>query len=90
MSIRWARSATKHGVSRIRSRYVIEHANFRFRVPAPDELDDRLLYLGEDEGGVALEIMAVELDKGDLFVIHAMPVRRKYRARYEEARRWQE
>jgi uncharacterized DUF497 family protein len=83
--IRWARSATKHGVSKSRSRDVIEHARVRFRVPAPDELDDRLLYLGDDEEGRALEIMAVELESGDLFVIHAMPMRRRYRAHYEEA-----
>jgi hypothetical protein len=67
---------------------VIEHAHVRFRVPGPDGLDDRLLYLGDDEDGVPLEVMAVELDSGDLFVIHAMPLRHKYRSQYEEARRW--
>jgi hypothetical protein len=32
--------------------------------------------------------MAVELEDGDLYVIHSMPLRKKYRAKYEEARRW--
>lgn len=31
------------------------------------------LYVGPDERGVALEVIAVELDSGDLLVIHAMP-----------------
>jgi hypothetical protein len=69
---------------------VIEHARVRFRVPGTEGLDDRLLYLGADEDGVPLEVMAVELESGDLFVIHAMPLRRKYRPQYEEARRWPE
>ncbi len=69
---------------------MVEHARVRFRVPDPEGMDDRLVYLGDDEDGVALEVMAVELESGDLFVIHAMPMRRKYRARYEEAQRWPE
>lgn len=48
----------------------------------------RLVYLGDDAEGVALEIMAVESAGGDLFVIHAMPLRDKYRREYEEAMRW--
>ena len=67
---------------------MIEQARVRFRVPDPEGLDDRLLYLGDDEEGVPLEVMAVELESGDLFVIHAMPLRRKYRSQCEEARRW--
>lgn len=90
MKLRWARSATKHRVNKERSRHVVEHARVRFRVPAPDGVDDRLLFLGDDEDGVALEVMAVELESGDLFVIHAMPMRSKYEAQYEEAQRWPE
>ncbi len=90
MKLRWARSATKHHVSKARSRHVIEHARVRFRLPAPDRVDDRLLYLGEHGDGIPLEVMAVELDSGDLLVIHAMPMRRKYQAQYEEAKRWPE
>jgi hypothetical protein len=32
--------------------------------------------------------MAVELSGGDVLVIHAMPLREKYRAQYEEAQKW--
>jgi hypothetical protein len=33
--------------------------------------------------------MAVELSGDDLYVIHAMPLRAKYRPQYEEAKKWQ-
>jgi hypothetical protein len=38
--------------------------------------------------GVQLEVMAVELDDGSLLVIHAMPLRERYREQYEEAKEW--
>ena len=60
---------------------------FYVRPPANDQ-DERLLFLGDDESGVALEVVAVELASGDLYVIHAMPLRDRYRAEYEEAKRW--
>jgi hypothetical protein len=37
--------------------------------------------------GIALEVMAVELEE-DLLVIHAMQLRDRYRDQYEEARKW--
>jgi hypothetical protein len=30
----------------------------------------------------------VRLSEGELYVIHAMPMRDKYRVQYEEAKRW--
>jgi len=64
-------------------------SGLRFRIPAEgDERDDRLLYLGDDEDGTEIEVMAVELEDGDLFVIHAMVMREKYQNEYEEAKRW--
>jgi hypothetical protein len=63
-----------------------------FRQPAPagatSASDDRLIYLGDDAAGVRLEIMAVELSENTLLVIHAMPLRDKYRQHYEEAKKW--
>lgn len=46
------------------------------------------MFLGDDENGVALEVMAVELESGDLLVIHAMPLRDRYLEQYEEAKKW--
>lgn len=92
MNLRWARAATKHRVSRERSRYIIEHCGLRFdqEPPAdsPESVSPRLVFLGDDEDGVALEVMAVELDDDSLLVIHAMPLRERYREQYEEAMKW--
>jgi len=43
------------------------------RVPADADLDDRLLWVGPDDRGIVLEVMAVDLPDY-LLVIHAMPV----------------
>lgn len=51
--------------------------------------DTRLVYLGDDQDGIPLEVVAVDLDDGTLLVIHAMRLREKYQAQYEEAKRWQ-
>jgi hypothetical protein len=51
-------------------------------------VDDRLLFLGDDQEGAALEVMAVELQGGELHVIHVMDLRERYRPQYEEAKRW--
>lgn len=92
MEIRWARSATKHRISKERSRHVIEHCGLWFEVEppavAPAGGDIRLLYLGDDADGAPLEVMAVELDDGSLLVIHAMPLRDRYTEQYEEAKKW--
>jgi hypothetical protein len=47
-----------------------------------------LLVLGDDQAGVSLEILAIEDARGDLIVIHAMKMRRRYRRQYEEALPW--
>jgi len=87
--IRWARSATKHRVARARSGYVIEHCGLVFRVSPPHgQVDERLVFLGDDGERVPLEVMAVELKDGDLYAIHSMDLRERYRSQYEEARRW--
>jgi len=92
VDLRWARSATKHRISRERSRYVVEHCGLRFEqsapAGAPADADTRLVYLGDDAQGVALEVMAIELEDRSLLVIHAMPLRDGYRGQYEEAERW--
>jgi hypothetical protein len=90
--IKFARSATRHRVSRERSRYVIEHCGLRFKESPPPSnravLDLRLVYLGDDAEGRRLEVIAVETDKDELLVIHAMRLRSKYKPQYEEARKW--
>ena len=43
------------------------------RIPADGDLDDRLLWVGPDDRGIVLEVLAVALPDY-LLVIHAMPV----------------
>ena len=92
MNLRWARAATKHRISRDRSRYVIEHCGLRFEqdppADAPESASLRLVFLGDDEKGIALEVMAVELENDALLVIHAMPLRDRYRKQYEKTKKW--
>jgi hypothetical protein len=89
VKIRWARSATRHRIKRSRSQYVIENCGLIFDLPPPaSDQDERLLFLGDDQLGIPLEVMAVELQDGDLYVIRVMRLRDRYRAEYEEAKRW--
>jgi hypothetical protein len=91
LNIRWARSATKHRVSRHHSGYVIEHCGLIYvqtptAGPAPKV--ERQVYLGDDPNGRPLEVVAVGLADGDLLVIHAMLLREKYQRQYLEAMKW--
>jgi hypothetical protein len=86
--VRFARAATRHRVSKSSILHVIANHRVHFEEtpPAgtPGARSIRLVYLGDDAGERALEVMAVELPCGELLVIHAMPLRAKYRRQYEE------
>lgn len=91
--ISFARSATKHRISRERSLYVIEHCGMQFverrRNPANSGVDRRVAFLGDDLEGVALEVVTVEQEEDEFLVIHAMGIGERHRGLYEEARAWQ-
>jgi hypothetical protein len=88
--LRWARSATKHRISRKRIRHAMQHCLLVFEADPPADhpraRDDRLVFLGEDPAGIALEVIAVEANHASLLVIHAMELRPRYRRAYEEVR----
>lgn len=91
--ITFARSATKHRISRERSLYVIEtcglqiiERHWRRAASGPDR---RVTFLGDDLEGVALEVMAAERYEEEFVVIHAMNLKDRHRGLYEEARAWQ-
>jgi hypothetical protein len=90
-TIRFHRSASKHGISQARVLHVVQHCLYPLYWPNPesDELD-LLLFLGPDQHGVPLEVVAVELAGGDLLVIHAMQMRAKYADGYVREMRWRE
>jgi hypothetical protein len=90
-NVRFARSATRHRISKDRIRHVIANYRVRFEEPPPDTegaraRSTRVVYLGDDDRRRALEVMAVEGKDDELLVIHAMELRGKYRKRYEDRR----
>jgi len=81
VEIKHARSSTRHRISRPRSRYVVETASVIFRENAPRGSslgDSRLVFLGPDEQGELLEVMAIETDTRGLLIIHAQHIRNRY------------
>lgn len=85
MKISFARSATKHRVPRAVSERIVREAAIRFRVePGAGQSEPRILFLGADDGGNPIEVIAVEDGPIDLILIHAMPMRERYRHKYEE------
>ena len=78
-------SARKHGISDERICHVVRscpHPLFH-----PDD-SGRVIFLGPDQHGVPLEVVAFEADSGELTIIHAMKLRPGYRQTYEEVMRW--
>ena len=81
MEIKHTRSATRHRISRKRSRYVVETTSVIFEENAPKDSpleDPRLVFPGPDQDGELLEVMAIETDSGGLLVIHAQRMRHRY------------
>jgi hypothetical protein len=89
--IGWAHSATKQRISRQRSLHVIRGAGICFRESEyPDEWtgDPRFVFLGPDEDGRPLEVIAVASEDGSLMIIHAMPLRERWQRWYWEGLKW--
>ena len=85
MEIQWTKAARKHHVKPKHATHVITTVE-PFREPAPVGAaftQDRLVYVGPDQRGVMLEVMAVEIQNG-LLVIHAMKARKHYLNRLQE------
>ncbi len=90
--IGWARSATKHRISRERSLHVVRHAGICLReseYPNDWYSDPRFVFLGPDEEGCPLEVIAVAPEDGSLTIIHAMVLRERWQGWYWEAAQWQ-
>ncbi len=89
--ITFARSATKHRISRQRSLYVIDHCGIQYVdmwSPMNSAVDQRVVFVGDDLEEVALEVVAAESAEDNFRVIHAMELRSRFRTLYEEARLW--
>jgi hypothetical protein len=84
--IEFAQSARRHRIGRARARHVIANPVVEVTVPDEEGRDDRLVYLGDDRTGRALEVMAVPTEAG-ILVIHVMDLRPKWHPLYEEGKR---
>jgi hypothetical protein len=75
MRYRIHHTARKHGIDDADIRHAIEHAL------AVEEYEDadRVLYLGPGRAANMLEIITLAVDEEVELVIHAMPMRPKYR-----------
>lgn len=69
--IRWYRSARRHRVGKAHAMHVITTTT-PDRVPASDIADARLVWIGADDRGIELEIVALDLEDA-IVVIHVMP-----------------
>ena len=91
--IGFARSATRHRISRERSLHVIEQCGMQFVERRRSENwdhgpDKRVFFFGDDLEGVALEVVAAENEEEEFTLIHAMNIRNRYLGLYEEAKEW--
>jgi hypothetical protein len=87
-NITWARSATRHRISRERTLFAIRCAGICFEDGAGRGDEVRLYFFGDDQRGRPLEILALEGKDGGLFVVHSMRLRARFMDRYKEALRW--
>ena len=69
----------------------MEHCPCPLYWPDPSQAEaDLVLFLGPDEHGLPLEVVAVDLADGDLLVIHAMKMRAAYTDDYARVMRCRE
>ena len=78
--VRFATSARKHRIGKTRALQAMADAGEPAVIPGTGDLDDRLLFIGRDERGVELEVIAIERPD-HLLVIHVMPYSYRSRSR---------
>jgi hypothetical protein len=85
-SIEFTQSARRHKIGKARARQVSANPLVVERIVEEQDPRVRPLILGDNDSGRALEVIAVQED-GVLVVIHAMDLRPKFKALYEEGKR---
>jgi hypothetical protein len=71
MQLRFSQSARRHRIGKAHALHVIQHVQ-PTQIPADDQMRERLVWIGSDDRGLDLEVVAiVEMDY--LLVIHVMP-----------------
>ena len=70
--VKFTQSARKHRIGKVHVLAAMNSAAEPERFPAEGNLDDRLLWIGEDDRGVVLEVIGIDLPDY-LLIIHVMP-----------------
>ena len=70
--VRFTQSARKHRIGRAHALAAMNAAGEPTRIAAADGLDERLVWVGNDDRGVALEVIGIDLPDY-LLIIHVMP-----------------
>lgn len=81
--VEFTQSSRRHKIGRARVLQVLADPVVVVRMEEADYPRVRVLVLGDDASGRALEVIAVA-EEDHLVVIHAMDLREKYRMLYEE------
>jgi hypothetical protein len=71
--VRFTQSARRHRIGKAHALAAMANAGDPIRLPAGEGLDQRLIWIGHDDRGVMLEVIAVE-QPDYLLVIHVMPL----------------
>lgn len=69
--VRFTQSARRHRIGMVRALYVMSNTE-PVTVPAEHDLRERLLWIGPDDRGLDLEVIAIA-EPDYLLVIHVMP-----------------
>ena len=92
ISVGWTDSATKNGIAKERSAYVVKHCGWRHvhraRPEAPRSDDLRVLFLGEDSEGEKLEVEAIEGEEVGFLIYHVAPLRDGYELMFGRCKPW--
>jgi hypothetical protein len=76
MRIRLTQSARKRRIGRVHFEAAMSNAHTVETVPATELTDPQIVWIGEDDRGDELEVIAVVLPN-ELLIIHVMPTRYK-------------
>jgi hypothetical protein len=71
MEIRFTQSARKHRIGKTHAKFVIQNYESMF-IPGDSMIADKRIWIGQDDRGLELEIVAVVLGESWV-VIHVMP-----------------
>ncbi len=78
MRIRLTQAARKRRIGRAHIEHAMSNAHTIETVAATDLIDPQIVWIGEDDRGDELEVIAVVLPN-ELLIIHVMPTRYKRR-----------